>query len=339
MKVIGMDKKIIDRAQEVSLGVAFVVLLTVIGFADEVVLKSGIKIQGSIESADSTKVVVVTPSGKRMTYARADVAQMKSQQSELVERADNLLKAGKISQAQKELTAIVESGGLFKSDAQIKLMQCLFLSGQWEKGVALYLSVLNADPGTTIAANFPWQGIGAEQADAILKGIAGAGELSGPAAAVADVFKTWAKCAKDSAADVKTALGGALASKEAAVSDTAAVAQMHLLFQRKDCDGCQAFIQKLFSKLDATSQAWGRYWQGRCLLEKGDLERAALAFLRVGWTSADLPALAGDSLFMAATCFEKKRQSDRAAELYNEIAQEYPLALCIAEARKKAKGQ
>ena len=114
---------------------------------------------------------------------------------------------------------------------------------------------------------------------------------------------------------------------------------MQLLFQGKDYDGCLAFVGKRLPKLEGTAQAWGLYWKGRSLLEKGDVEHAALALLQAGWSPSAPNILAGDSLFMAAACFEKKRQNDRAMELYHEIAEEYPLALCAAEARKKAPTQ
>jgi len=306
--------------------------------ADEVVLKSGIKIQGNIVEADSAKVVVQT-SGRNITYKRADVAEIHSAQSEDLAQAEKLLKDGQMEKAQKALEAVVKSGGLLKADAQIKLMQCYFSSGQWEKGTQLYFSLLSAGAGEDVAAGFPWHGVSGAQAAVILKGMGAAGELSGAASGAADAVKAWAKCAQDPKADPKSALASALASSDPIVSNTAAAAQMQLMFQAKDCDGCLAFIEKRLPKMEGSGQAWGLYWKGRCLVEKGDQERAALAFLRVGWNSASTNMLAGDSLFQAAACFEKKRQNDRAQDLYREIAQEYPLALCATEARKKAGGQ
>jgi TolA-binding protein len=329
-----MTKRIVVSASILSL--ALVLLGWHQATADEVVLKSGIKIQGTIVEADSTKVVVQTASGKSITYKRADVAEVHTAQSEDLAKADKLLKAGQMDQAQKVLEAVVKSGGLMKSDAEIKLMQCYFSASQWEKGAQLYFSLLSAGAGEDVAGSLPWQGITGEQGAAILKGMAAAGELADVAAGVGNVVKAWAKCAQDPNADPKAALGEPLASKDTIVSGTAAVALMQLMFQRKDYDGCLAFIEKKLTKLEGPAEAWGVYWKGRCLLEKGDLEHAVLAFLRVGWTSAGSGMLAGDSLFMAAVCFEKKRQDDRAHELYREVAQEYPLAMNVAEARKKA---
>jgi len=336
MKATEMKKRMTALPKIVLCALVLAPWLLGSSLADEIVLKSGIKIQGNIVEADAMKVVVETAGGKRMTYMRASVAEIRSAQSEDLARADKLLKGGHMVEAQKVLESVAASGGLMKSDAQVRLIQCYFRTGKWEKGVALYLSVLNAEPAAMVAAGFPWNGIGPEQAEAVLKGVSAAGQLAGTAAGIADVVKAWAKCAKDPSADLKAALGGAAASQEAVVSDAAAVAQMQLMCQRKDYDGCLAFIQKRLAKLDAAAQPWGHYWRGRCLLAKEDLERAALAFLRVGLTSENSGALAGDSLFMAATCFEKKRESDRALGLYGEVAQDYPLALSADEARKKA---
>ena len=307
--------------------------------ADEVVLKKGQRIKGTIVQANSTKVVVEIAAGKQMTFERADVAEMITPQSEDLAKADKLIKAGDMDGAQKALESVVKSGGVMKAEAQVKLMQCCFAAGQWEKGAQLYFSLLNAGAGDDVAGCFPWEGIGGEQSAAILKGLAGAGGLTGVAADVGDVVKAWAKCAPDPKADVKAAMGSALSSKEPLVSSAAAIAQMQLLFQGKDYDGCLACIEKRLAKLEGTAQAWGLYWKGRCLLEKGDVERAALALLQAGWSASAPNMLGGDSLFMAAACFEKKRQNDRAQDLYHEIAEEYPLALCAAEARKKAPAQ
>jgi len=332
-----MKKSMAASASGVAL--ALVLLVWVQASADEVVLKKGQRVKGTVVEADAAKVVIEIAAGKQMTFPRAEVAEIITAQSEELAKADKLVKAGEMDAAQKTLEAVVKSGGIMKSEAEVKLMQCCFAAGQWEKGAQLYFKLLSAGAGEDVAFGFPWQGVSAEQSGAIVKGMAAAGELTGAAAGVGEVVKAWAKCAPDPKADPKSALAAALASKEALVSNTAAVAQMQLMCQGKDYDGCLAFIEKQLPKLEGPAQAWGVYWKGRCLVEKGDLDRAALAFLRVGWQSSASNMLAGDSLFMAAACFEKKRQNDRAADLYHEIAQEHPLAMSAGEARKKGGNQ
>lgn len=315
---------------------AFVAVICEVGLGDEIVLKSGIKIPGKIVQADSTNIVVETAAGKTISYKRSDVAEMRSSEFEELDRADKLLKAGKMREAEKVFEGLAQGGGLVRSDAQKRLMECAFVSEQFEKGTRLYLALLNSDPGPDIAGGFPWHRASAGNAGAIGKGIAAAGQVTGIAAEIAELLRRWVKCTETPATDPKSALAALLDSKESLVSDTTGIVLIRILVERKDYDGALALIEKQMPKLGGLAQAWAGYWKGECLLQKGDVERAALAFLRIGLIGTGPSALTGDSLFMAAVCFEKKHQSERARDIYREIAEEHPLALSSAEARKKS---
>ncbi|MBM4078688.1 MAG: tetratricopeptide repeat protein [Planctomycetes bacterium] len=306
-------------------------------FADELVLKNGIRVQGEITAADFEKVTIVTAAGKPMAYKRDEIKTITRSEPESFAKAQSLLANGDYDGAigLYEQAAKGTQNAWHVENARARLIECYCASGQWDKAAQTYLALAKASPSSLFLTYVPVPKNSGQVKTEALGSLDKAAEgLMGLPAAAARAVKCAGFIVADKPADARRELDALAAIKDPRAAKLSTACQAHLLVSQKQHDKALELLRGPVANNDGSESPWLAFWQGSCYLAKSDHARAALAFLRAPVLDPQFSLIAGDCLFMAGQCFDKLGQKDKALAAYREVVEKYPVSRFWSEAKQ-----